>query len=161
MHNVEDNQQGTQQQTITPQQRQCNPQIGILKSPPKNVDNRNLHARDTPLTGLANSAHQSIPPNQVVNSQMIMRPPVPPTIMRLPQGFQIPRQFRQQNPVGNQNVRMPTHAFQPPPRRQWLFTDPNFFGYPVNMGARPVLREEAQMKKTEKKLKKNKKDKRN
>ena len=184
-HNVEDTQQGSQQQSVTPQPRQCNPQIGILKSPPKNVDNRNLHARDTPLSGLANSAQQSIQPSQVVNnqlimrppvqssaqqsmqpsqvgnSQLIMRPPVPPTMMRVPQGFHIPRQVRPQTPIVNQNVRMPAHAFQPAPRRQWLFTDPNFFGYPVNMSARPVFREDAQMKKAEKKSKKNKKDKKN
>ena len=160
-HNVEDNQQGTQQQITTPQQRQCNPQIGILKSPPKNIDNRQPHARDTPCTGLANRSQQPPSFNQVVNSQMITRPPVPPTTMRLPQGYQIPRQFRQQNPLGQQNVRMPMHAFQPPPRRQWLFTDPNFFGYPVNTGARPVYKEDTRLKKTEKKQKKNKKEKRN
>ena len=83
--------------------------------------------------------------------------------MQLPQGYQIPRhQFRQQNPVGHQQlqVRQP-HAFQPPPRRQWLFNDPNVFGYPVNMGAKPVLREDAQLRKLEKKAKKNKKEKRN
>ena len=66
-HNVEDNQQGTQQQVTTPQQRQCNPQIGILKSPPKNIDNRQPHARDTPCTGLANRSQQP-PPQQVDNS---------------------------------------------------------------------------------------------
>ena len=54
---------------------------------------------------------------------------------------------------------MPIRQPQQQPARQWLF-DPNFYGYPVNTGARPVTRDEVQARKLEKKSKKNKKEKR-
>ena len=142
-HNVED----TQIQQRNPQS--CSPNIGVLKSPPKD-DNFQPNARDTPFVGLANRSQQP-PPHQVVNTPM--RQSVPNQL----RGYQIPRLGHQQlnvrvPTVGQQMVmghqKLPARQPQPQPARQWLF-DPNFYGYPVNMAARPVTREDVQARKSE------------